>query len=397
MNPAAITLFSLTATSLLLSIALAVAWRTFGRERHAALWSIAFGLSSTKWAASLLGMWWPRADLPITLFTVVLSVTSFALIALGFRRRAGLPERFDIIVAVGGVTLIFAGEAVLSASEVGVSRALVLFFCAAMLIVSAMTLRAGPRHGDRATGSAAFWMLALFAAYDLGLGIMAMSVNGDAGYAVYKMLFLMGLPTGLFGVGLFAMFLLAADLAEAMRKVAASDPLTAILNRRGFEQAAAPLVAQSKRHGRPLAIVIADLDRFKTINDRFGHGVGDAVLQCFAAHVAGTIRQCDLFGRLGGEEFILMLPETEAIEAVEAMERVRRGLGAAVRDLVPSIGISASFGVAMLYGRNDTLENAMQRADDALYRSKIAGRDRVTLADAPVAAMLTAIARRAAA
>ncbi len=397
MNPAAITLFGLTTTSMLLCIALAVAWQTFGRERHAALWSAAFGLSAAKWALSLLALWTPQADMPITLATVILSVASFALIALGFRRRAGLPERLDIVAAVGGVTIIFAGTAVVSAADIGISRALVLFFCAAMLIASAMSLRAERRGGHRLTGGAAFWMLALFASYDLALGVLALCVTGDPSYRVYKMLFLMGLPTGLFGLGLFAMFLLAADLAEAMRQVAALDPLTGILNRRGVEQAAAPLVAQCQRHGRPLAVVIADLDRFKAINDRFGHCIGDAVLQCFAQYVGGTVRQCDLFGRLGGEEFVLMLPETGADEAVEVMERLRRGLAVAVSEFVPSAAISASFGVAMLDPRGGTLADAMQRADDALYCSKIAGRDRVTLAEAPAMAAQPVVPRKAAA
>ncbi len=384
MDPSVIILFGLTATSLLLCIALAVAWRTFGRDRHAALWSMAFGLSSATWALNLIAILAPRAHTALTLATVVTSIVSFALIAMGFRRRVHLPERRDVMIAVGGVAILFAGSAALWPDGTGIARALVVFFCSAMLIVSARSLRAERRGSQRASASAAFWMLTLLAGYSLGLGVLALCASDASGpaYQAYHLLFLMGLPTGLFGVGLFAMFLLAADLAEAMRQVAASDPLTAILNRRGFEQAAGPLVAQSQRHGRPLAVVIADLDRFKTINDRFGHGVGDAVLQCFAAHVGGAIRQCDLFGRLGGEEFVLLLPDTIGAEAVEAIERVRQGLGEAVGALLPS-GISASFGIALLQGRLDTLADAMQRADHALYRSKMEGRDRITLADAP--------------
>jgi diguanylate cyclase (GGDEF)-like protein len=385
MNPAVIILFGLMATSLLLCIALAVAWRTFGRERHAALWAFAFGLSAATWALNLLDVWMPRADRPITLLVVITSIGCFALIALGFRRRVGLPERKDVMIAVGGVTILFAGWAVLFSANAGIARALVVFFCSAMLIVSARSLHAERQGSQRASGSAAFWMLTLFAGYTLGLGVLALctSSTADLTYQLYHLLLLMGLPTGLFGVGLFAMFLLAADLAEAMRQVAASDPLTAILNRRGFEQAAGPLIAQNQRYGRPLAVVIADLDRFKAINDRFGHGVGDAVLQCFAEYVGGAIRQCDLFGRLGGEEFILVLPDTAAPEAIDAMERLRGGLVAAVRDLVPTAEISASFGVAMLDARGDSLADAMQRADNALYRSKLDGRDRITLADPP--------------
>lgn len=394
MNPVAIILFGLTATSLLLCVALAVAWRSFGRERHAALWAVAFGLSAAKWAVSLADQMISRAHTPLAMIIMILAIVSPALIALGFRHRVGLQARTDAMIAVGGVTLMFAAWSVLCSTNVGISRGLTLFFSAAMMIVSAMSLRAERRGDRRATGRAAFWMLAIFAGLDIGLGVLALCISTDASYQLYRTLMLMVVPTGLFGVGLFAMFLLGADLAEAMRQVAASDPLTAILNRRGFEQAALPLVAQSQRHGRPLAVVIADLDRFKTINDRFGHGVGDAVLQCFAEHVGGTIRQCDLFGRLGGEEFILVLPDTDAREAIEAMERVRSGLTAVVHDLVPTAQISASFGVAMLDGRSDTLANAMQRADNALYRSKMDGRDRITLAEALPKTMLI---RRAAA
>ena len=383
MYTAAIIMFSLMATSLLLCIALAAAWRTFGRERHAALWSVAFGLSSAKWAVSLLDQEMPRAHTVLMLATVILSIASPALIALGFLRRVGLQARKDAMAGAAGVTLLVTLWAVLWSTDPSISRALVLFFWAAMMVVSAMSLRAERRGERRATGSAAFWMLASFAAFDFGLGVMALCISSDASLRLYRMLMLMGLPTGLFGVGLFAMFVLAADLAEAMRQVAGSDPLTAILNRRGFEEAAAPLVAQSQRHGRPLAVVIADLDRFKAINDRFGHGVGDAVLQCFAAHVGSTIRQCDLFGRLGGEEFILLLPDTDGREAMEAMERVRHGLGPVVSALVPTADISASFGIALVQGRFDTLAEAMQRADHALYQSKVGGRDRVTLADPP--------------
>jgi diguanylate cyclase (GGDEF)-like protein len=391
MNPVVVILFGLMATSLLLCIALAVAWRTFGRERHAALWAFSFGLSSATWALDLLGVWTPRADAPLTLLAVITSIASSALIALGFRRRVGLPARLDVMIAVSGVTILFSGWAVLFSNNAGISRALVVFFCSAMLIVSARSLHAERRGSQRASGSAAFWMLTSFAGYTLGLGVLALctSTKADLTYQLYHLLLLMGLPTGLFGVGLFAMFLLAADLAEAMRQVAASDPLTAILNRRGFEQAAAPLIAQSQRYGRPLAVVIADLDRFKAINDRFGHGVGDSVLQCFATHVGGTIRQCDLFGRMGGEEFILVMPDTDASEAVEAMERIRLGIGSAVDALLPSVGISASFGVALLMGRQDTLADAIQRADHALYQSKMAGRDRVTLADPLLATALS--------
>jgi diguanylate cyclase (GGDEF)-like protein len=383
MESAAIILFSLVATSLLLSIALAVAWRTFGREAHAALWSLAYGLSAANWAANLLKVWLLPADSGLTLISVICSIGSFALIALGFRRRAGLALRWDAIAAAAFVTVLFSGLAMLRSTESNLQRALVVLFCAAMLAISALSLRRGGHDGRRATGGAAFWMLTLFAAYTTGLGGLALfSPPGTSSKAfeLYRLLMLMGVPTGLFGVGLFAMFLLAADLAEGMRRLASSDPLTGILNRRGFEQTVVPLIAQAQRKGRPLALVIADIDRFKTVNDRFGHAVGDLALQRFSSHVNSMIRGCDLFGRLGGEEFVLVLPDTGDRAAVDAMERVRAGFASAVPELGPDYRITASFGVAVLAGRHDTLADMMQRADEALYASKLMGRDRITLA-----------------
>ena len=387
MESAAIILFGLVATSTLLCIALAVAWRAFGREAHAALWSFAYGLSAANWAANLLKVWLLPTDSGLTLISAICSIGSFALIALGFRRRAGLALRWDAIVATAGVTIFFVGVGIWRSHEAGFTRALVVLFCAAMLVVSAVSLRAGGRNGRRATGGAAFWMLVLFAAYTTALGVLALctpsgsaSPTEDPIFRLYRLMMLMGVPTGLFGVGLFAMFLLAADLAEGMRRLASSDPLTGILNRRGFEQAAGPLVAQAQRKGRPLALVIADIDRFKAVNDRFGHAVGDLALQRFASHVESVIRGCDLFGRLGGEEFVLVLPDTGDRAAVEAMERVRAGFAAAVPELGLDYRITASFGVAVLAGRHDALADMMQRADEALYASKMMGRDRITLA-----------------
>jgi diguanylate cyclase (GGDEF)-like protein len=387
MESAAIILFGLVATSLLLSIALAVAWRTFGREAHAALWSLAYGLSAANWAANLLKVWLLPADSGLTLISVVCSIGSFALIALGFRRRAGLALRWDAIMAAAFVTVLFSGLAMLRSTEGNLQRGLVVLFCSAMLVVSAMSLRAGERNGRLATGGAAFWMLVSFAIYTTALGVLALCTPSGSGvptedpiFRLYRLLMLMGVPTGLFGVGLFAMFLLAADLAEEMQRLASSDPLTGILNRRGFEQAASPLLAQAQRKGRPLAVVIADIDRFKVVNDRFGHTLGDLALQRFAGHVNSVIRGCDLFGRLGGEEFVLILPDTGDRAAMEAMDRIRAGFAAAVPELGPDYHITASFGVSVLAGRHDTLADMMQRADEALYASKMMGRDRITLA-----------------
>ena len=128
-------------------------------------------------------------------------------------------------------------------------------------------------------------------------------------------------------------------------------------------------------------MVVADLDRFKTVNDRFGHAVGDAVLKRFAEHVGAMLRQGDLLGRMGGEELVFVLPDTDLAQATEAVERVRSGLHESVAQLAPPIGITASFGIAALEGRGDTLARMLLRVgDSSADRSKMDGRDRITLA-----------------
>ncbi|HEY0270255.1 MAG TPA: GGDEF domain-containing protein [Sphingomonas sp.] len=385
MIPVLVGLYGLLSLSLFLCVALAMAWRSFGREPHAALWSLAYGLSAMNWAVNLLMVWLRPGDVVLTMLGAACTVASFSLIALGFRRRAGLPPRVDAVAAAAGATLLFVAIGLVVRPEgAGAQRWMVLFFCAAMLMVSALSLRRPDRRGF-VTGAAPFWMLTLFAAYILGLGVLATMIPPAAGdpapmLRLFRIAAMLGVPTCLFGVGLFAMFLLAADLADGMRALASSDPLTGLLNRRGLEQAAERAIAICARGCRPLAIIVADIDHFKQVNDRFGHAAGDEALKFFADHATASLRQGDLIGRLGGEEFVFVLPDTNVAQAIEAVERFRHTFARLLAERAPSMVVTASFGVAALGGRDDTLGRALLRADRALYRSKMDGRDRITIA-----------------
>jgi len=161
--------------------------------------------------------------------------------------------------------------------------------------------------------------------------------------------------------------------------LAVTDPLTKLPNRRQMDERLAEEVARSRRHDRPMCLAMADIDRFKRINDGHGHDVGDRVIVAVARCLAKGMRAVDRVGRYGGEEFLILLPDTPLADAASAMER----LAAAVRDLrVPGSGepVTASFGVAGLWADEDAAQ-LRRRADQALYAAKRDGRDRVAVAD----------------
>lgn len=161
--------------------------------------------------------------------------------------------------------------------------------------------------------------------------------------------------------------------ADWFQKLANHDSLTGLPNRRQVEHALHTAVAQSSRSGAPCAVLIIDIDHFKRLNDTFGHPAGDEVLRHIAARLRGELRAGNTLGRWGGEEFVIVAPQTELHEAQRLAERLRHAIRsepAAGEHLVTvSIGITA-------YHSGDTPETLIARADRALYRAKQGGRDR---------------------
>jgi diguanylate cyclase (GGDEF)-like protein len=163
-------------------------------------------------------------------------------------------------------------------------------------------------------------------------------------------------------------------LAEASR----TDALTGLPNRRGFLEVADHEMKRSIRAKQPFSVVMLDLDHFKAVNDRHGHAAGDKVLQIAASHLREVLRSEDLVARWGGEEFILLLPNTNGELGVFVSEKARRAIASLSFEGIPD-RITASFGVAMHHS-GQTLEATIAAADRALYQAKEAGRDCVLLA-----------------
>jgi diguanylate cyclase (GGDEF)-like protein/PAS domain S-box-containing protein len=166
------------------------------------------------------------------------------------------------------------------------------------------------------------------------------------------------------------------QLEEELRLLATTDPLTGALNRRAFMELAQTEFSRARRYNKSVTVVMIDLDHFKSINDRFGHAAGDEALQYAVSVIEGETREQDSFGRLGGEEFAVLLPETKIADAKDFAERIR---GAIEENTVKydnhSFQITASLGLASFDDSDKSIEDLINRADSALYLAKDSGRN----------------------
>jgi diguanylate cyclase (GGDEF)-like protein len=170
-----------------------------------------------------------------------------------------------------------------------------------------------------------------------------------------------------------------ARLHGVVKRQAVTDDLTGLANRRHFVQSLDAELSRAERFGTDLAVIICDLDDFKSINDRFGHEFGNDVLRAIGDLLLASSRDVDVAARLGGEEFAMLLPQTDLEGGAALAERVREGLSALDHKTPEGerLLVTASFGVAS-YPPTDTVEQLLRVADSALYRAKAAGKDRVT-------------------
>ncbi|CAN5345502.1 hypothetical protein BH10PSE12_BH10PSE12_18470 [soil metagenome] len=379
LSPNLVLLSVLFFTSGIMTIALTIAWWHFGRERHVLYWAIAYGLTMLEWVAQAAGLM--LGSIFLMAMIDILALTSSSLVAIGARQRAGLPihwARFAVanVVTVAGVTLAFGPWGSLQ-----MQGGIATLVAAGMIVVAAMALRSS-RRPFTPPESALFVMLLIFALFLLVLAYVAIFLRpdgSDSGMALHRMVLAFGLPPIYVATGVAAVLVIAGDLAEQLRSMVSYDQLTGILNRRGMEQAAVMAIANAKRQRRRLAAVICDIDSFKALNDGYGHIAGDAALRAFAGALLAAVRKGDIVGRLGGDEFCVMLVDSSGEAAVEVMERVRVELATLMIDRLPGGCVRASFGVAEALPQDATLDDLVARADRALYEAKQQGRDRVVL------------------
>ena len=182
----------------------------------------------------------------------------------------------------------------------------------------------------------------------------------------------------------FLLYVIYKDrrVRQQLDALAHTDELTGLSNRRHLMQEAQLEIERARRYALPLCLAVLDLDHFKQINDRFGHGTGDEVLRRFARVCRSSLRQTDIIGRIGGEEFVLLLPHTQLSIAEQIVERLRNEFKHADwHSLQPGLTTSVSIGLTALQQRDNSLAELMRRADEGLYQAKQQGRDRVVVVE----------------
>ena len=186
---------------------------------------------------------------------------------------------------------------------------------------------------------------------------------------------------GIFG-GQVAIAIENANLLQEVQRLAITDELTNVLNRRGFDEVANREFGAAKRYSRPLSLIMLDIDRFKAINDVYGHPIGDEILVEIAARARTKIRETDYISRYGGEEFLILLIEQKIDNAKTVAERIRKCVAdQPFNTSVGKIAVTISVGVTAASSQISSISMMIKTVDKALYKSKENGRNRVTMID----------------
>ncbi|MEC3949447.1 GGDEF domain-containing protein [Sphingobium sp. HWE2-09] len=377
MSVPAVVLSLLFGISLVMAIAMAVAWLHFGRQKHVLTWTASYAVAVFQWLANAGGFFW-KNGLLFGLAGVGL-VTSASLLAIGIRQRSGRPVPLRLFGIPAAVAASATAIAISPFGNEAMQGMIIPAFVGVLVAISAVSL--WPRDRAFTPPELAFFsILVLFALAQAGLAIAALRITGpEQGKDLYRAILGVIVPTIYTGTGVAAVLVVAGDLAQQLRRQIRHDPLTDVFNRRGLDEAATRAIAQARRHGRPLALVVCDLDGFKMLNDSHGHIAGDQALRGFAQLLNNAVRRGDVVGRMGGDEFGLLLLDTDASAAAEVMERVRAQVGHLTLPRFPEAWLRASFGVSELAPADAQLEDLVARADAALYAAKKDGKDRISI------------------
>lgn len=328
------------------------------------------------WHSVQLGLLHAQIARDLTLGSMATLLTVFVLV------RSGWSQRFDDPVLTFPHALLSIALCFVAYLQVGEHRASVLILVAETIVMCMFRLRPTQMValGLSSVGMLLMCVLGLTWANPLrfpaSTGLMHFVIGGST-------LLILSLVAKWVTDIRMRIGLQSKELSQALntlQHMATQDSLTGLLNRRIMVDLVETELKLVERHGHPMTVALVDLDHFKSINDRFGHQAGDAVLIGFANLAQTQLRQVDKVSRWGGEEFLIMLPQVTAAEAFTALERLRLSMGSQVFAGHPSVNATFSAGLAQARP-GESLEHLIERADQALYQAKHNGRNRCKVAD----------------
>lgn len=319
--------------------------------------AVAIGaVALTLFALLALALWWRWASIEHVERGLIVAAALVLLASLSLRLY--LPELapgadLAVMTSVVWFPVLFLMSAMAFRSTTFVRVAGVLYAAFVAATLPSLLVRAGDAHVLR-HGPAFWWQVYL----SYAVVIIALS----------------------FFEGLRQHATAMEDTARSMRRLAHTDMLTGLPNRRACDELLSAELQRAQRYGRVFSVVMIDIDRFKALNDRFGHQAGDDVLVDLARYLGATVRGIDSVARWGGEEFVVVAPETDRADAERLAELLRAGIEQQL--LAQRFRVTASLGVAS-YRAGDSGAELVARADAALYRAKYGGRNRVGREEEP--------------
>jgi diguanylate cyclase (GGDEF)-like protein len=307
----------------------------------------------------------------------------FACGAIALRILTGIEQRRLLLLALVVVAGVIAAYFSIVNDQIVLRTVLLAFVHSALLIFSVMSVY---RSDSKATQiSKVLAILFLFGAVvTLNRGMYYMITQAPTNN-VFSMAWpntLAFLTGGLFPVVATVGFLLMCteDSQKRLERMASEDHLTGVYNRRALSELGAREVARSRRHGSPLSLILVDIDFFKRINDELGHVAGDIALVETVKRLKSLLRSEDYLGRMGGEEFIILLPDTNASQAMSTANRIQQAFSNSTIPLLnTSRSITLSGGIALLSAQDIQFDDVLRRADQAMYLAKTMGRNRMEL------------------
>ncbi|SEI47767.1 GGDEF domain-containing protein [Frateuria terrea] len=344
----------------------------------------ALAVESAGWGMLAAQAWLHPAQLLLGGNALNLLAQGMSVVAL--RMLLGEPLRWRVVLAIGVVGWLGVGWLGVVEPDY---RLRVLWGSAAILVDIGLRMQALLHGGLRRSSRARVALLAMCSLSVLLLlwrnGQLWFDLNPPANImqpdtANYLYVLLSGMQPLFLSIGFLLLY--SETLQRELHLLARVDALTGVKNRLALTETAAQLLSQAARVGRPLGVLMIDADHFKSVNDRFGHGGGDKVLLALVGSIRATLRASNVIGRIGGEEFVVLAPDTSLDDALVLAERIRETVECTpllvdghLLQLTVSIGA-----VAGAPGEHD-VKGLLQRADAALYAAKRAGRNRVMAAD----------------